>query len=407
MRFDQYPIQASIKEQLEQLGFKRPTDIQFKAISPILNGEDVFAIAQTGTGKTAAFVIPILSVLMRSSQKTKSPRCLVLAPTRELAHQITGVFQEIGKETGIRTTSVMGGVEQDGQIQRLLSGTDVIVATPGRVFDLRAQGFLSLDELQFLVLDEADRMLDLGFADDIKAIHKLSPKKNRQTLFFSATITKKIKALAYDLVRDAIRIQISPKNPVSKNVEHAFISVEMDDKRFFLENMIQEYPDYNFVVFVRTKVRCERVVAAMERVGIHSEALHGGKDQQDRFAILERFRNGENKILITTDVAARGIDIPGVDYVINYDIPDVEEQYVHRVGRTGRGDKNGQALSFCSPDERPLLEAIETYIGTDIEELEINKHEYKAILEDSEDLTYNWQKLIDQANAEDGTEDEW
>lgn len=407
MRFDEYPIQDLIKQQLAYLGFKRPTDIQHKAITPIMNGEDVFAIAQTGTGKTAAFVIPVLDALMKSKPKSKAPRCLVLAPTRELAHQITGVFHEIGKKTNIRIASVMGGVEQENQIQQLRNGVDVIVATPGRVFDLRSQGFLSLDALEFLVLDEADRMLDLGFAEDISAIHKLSPKKNRQTLFFSATITKKIKSLAYEVVREAIRIQISPKNPVSKNVEHAFISVEMDDKRFFLENMIQEYPDYKFVVFVRTKVRCERVVAAMERVGIHSEALHGGKEQSDRFAILDRFRNGENKVLITTDVAARGIDIPGVDYVINYDIPDVEEQYVHRIGRTGRGDKKGQALSFCSPDEKPLLDAIEAYIGSDIEELEINHNDYKTILQDSEDITYNWQKLLDQANEEDGKQDEW
>jgi ATP-dependent RNA helicase RhlE len=407
MRFDEYPIQDLIKQQLAYLGFKRPTDIQHKAITPIMNGEDVFAIAQTGTGKTAAFVIPVLNALMKSKPKSKAPRCLVLAPTRELAHQITGVFHEIGKKTSIRIASVMGGVEQENQIQQLRNGVDVIVATPGRVFDLRSQGFLSLDALEFLVLDEADRMLDLGFAEDISAIHKLSPKKNRQTLFFSATITKKIKSLAYEVVREAIRIQISPKNPVSKNVDHAFISVEMDDKRFFLENMIQEYPDYKFVVFVRTKVRCERVVAAMERVGIHSEALHGGKEQSDRFAILDRFRNGENKVLITTDVAARGIDIPGVDYVINYDIPDVEEQYVHRIGRTGRGDKKGQALSFCSPDEKPLLDAIEAYIGSDIEELEINHNDYKTILQDSEDITYNWQKLLDQANEEDGKKDEW
>jgi ATP-dependent RNA helicase RhlE len=301
----------------------------------------------------------------------------------------------------------MGGITQDDQINQLKKGVDIIIATPGRVFDLRSQGYLSLDYIQFLVLDEADRMLDLGFANDINAIHKLSPNKNRQTLFFSATITKKIKALAYDIVREAIRIQISPKNPVSRNVAHAYLAVSMDDKRFFLENMIKEYEDYKFVVFVRTKVRCERVVAAMERVGIHSEALHGGKEQVDRFAILERFRNNENKILITTDVAARGIDIPNVDVVINYDLPDQEEQYVHRVGRTGRGDKDGQAISFCSPEEKPLLEAIETYIGYPVEQLEIHEDDYKTILRDSEDLSYNWKKLLDEANEEDGTKDSW
>lgn len=407
MHFSDYPISKEIKEQLDLLGLKKPTDIQFKAITPILNGEDVFAIAQTGTGKTAAFAIPIIHILSKNNPKTKAPRCIVMAPTRELAEQITGVFETIGKNAQVRITCVMGGVDQDKQINQLKRGTDIIVATPGRVFDLRSQGFLSLDDIRFLVLDEADRMLDMGFAHDIKAIHSLSPKKHRQTLFFSATITKKIKALAYDIVRDAIRIQISPKNLVSKNVSHAYIQVEMDDKRFFLENMLKEYEELKFVVFVRTKVRSERVVAAMERVGIKTEALHGGIEQAERFAILARFRNNENRILITTDVAARGIDIPGVDYVINYDLPDMEEQYVHRVGRTGRGTKKGQAIAFCSPDEIPFLTAIETYIGEEIEQLEIDKFTYKTIIADSEDLSYNWKKLLDEANEEDGTSESW
>ena len=330
-----------------------------------------------------------------------------MAPTRELAEQIKQAFESIGKGSDIRITAILGGLEQDKQIKELKRGTDVVVATPGRVFDLRSQGHLSLDAIQFLVLDEADRMLDLGFAHDMKAIHKLSPQKNRQTLFFSATIDKKIKALAYDLVRDAIRIQISPKDPVAKNIEHGYIKVEMDDKRFFLENIVKEYEEFKYVVFVRTKVRCERVVAAMERVGIHSEALHGGIDQKERFQVLDRFRSGENKILITTDVAARGIDIQGVDYVINYDLPDQPEQYVHRIGRTGRGDKKGQALSFCSKEEEKILEEIELYLGYDIEEIEISKGDYSTILRDSEDITYNWQKLLDQANEEDGTNDKW
>lgn len=407
MRFSDYPISQEIKNQLEVLGYKKPTDIQFKAISPILNGEDVFGIAQTGTGKTAAFAIPIIHKLSTSKARSKSPRCIVMAPTRELAEQIKQAFESIGKGSDIRITAILGGLEQDKQIKELKRGTDVVVATPGRVFDLRSQGHLSLDAIQFLVLDEADRMLDLGFAHDMKAIHKLSPQKNRQTLFFSATIDKKIKALAYDLVRDAIRIQISPKDPVAKNIEHGYIKVEMDDKRFFLENIVKEYEEFKYVVFVRTKVRCERVVAAMERVGIHSEALHGGIDQKERFQVLDRFRSGENKILITTDVAARGIDIQGVDYVINYDLPDQPEQYVHRIGRTGRGDKKGQALSFCSKEEEKILEEIELYLGYDIEEIEISKGDYSTILRDSEDITYNWQKLLDQANEEDGTEDKW
>jgi len=232
------------------------------------------------------------------------------------------------------------------------------------------------------------------------------PKK-RQTLFFSATITKKIKTLAYTLVRDAIRIQISPQNPVAENIDHAVVMVEMDDKRFFLENVLKEYDENKFVVFARTKVRVERIVAAMERVGIKSEALHGGIEQKDRFVILDRFRSGENRVLITTDVAARGIDIPSIDYVINYDVPDNPENYVHRCGRCGRGNKRGQAISFCSKEEKPLLEAIEEYTGEDIEHYEMSLAEYKDVLKDTDDGSYDWKKLIEEANKEDGSFDEW
>lgn len=407
MRFSDYPISKELISQLDKLGFKRPTDIQFKAIQPILNGEDVFGIAQTGTGKTAAFVIPILDRLMRNKGTFKEPRCIIMVPTRELAEQIKQVFEEIGAQTKLRITAIVGGVSQNKQIKDLQNGVDILIATPGRVFDLRSQGYLSLDRIQFLVLDEADRMLDLGFAHDMKAIHKLSPKKNRQTLFFSATIDKKIKALAYDLVREAIRIQISPKDPVSKNIEHAFIRVEMDDKRFFLENILQEYPDLKYVVFVRTKVRCERVVAALKRVGIDSEPLHGGVEQNERFRILSDFKSGINNVLITTDVSARGIDIPGVDYVINYDLPTDSEQYVHRIGRTGRGINKGQALSFCSKEEENVIEEINNYLGYEIEELELSDNDYSTIIKDSEDISYDWKKLIDEANKEEGTNEYW
>jgi ATP-dependent RNA helicase RhlE len=241
---------------------------------------------------------------------------------------------------------------------------------------------------------------------DIQDVLKHLSRK-RQTLFFTATINKKIKSLAYDVVKDAIRIQISPKNPVARNVEHAIAFVEMDDKRFFLENILKEYEEKKFIVFIRTKVRVERVVAAMERVGIKTEALHGGIDQKERFAVLDRFRSGDNRVLITTDVAARGIDIPTMDYVINYDLPDDPENYVHRCGRTGRGMNKGQALSFCSDGERDLVTAIQEYTGEEIEHYEIDREDYDAILNDSDDPNYDWKKLIDKANKEDGTEDVW
>lgn len=249
-------------------------------------------------------------------------------------------------------------------------------------------------------------MLDLGFSKDIKDVLKRIPYK-RQTLFFTATIDKKIKSLAYDVVRNAIRIQIAPKNPVSKNVDHAVAFIEMDDKRFFLENILKEYETKKFIVFVRTKVRVERVVAAMERAGIETEALHGGIDQKERFAILERFRTGANRILITTDVAARGIDIPSMDYVINYDLPENPENYVHRCGRTGRGTNKGQALSFCSESERVLLGQIEEYTGEEIERYDLSEQDYREIMNDIDDPTYNWQKLIDQTNKEEGKDEVW
>ncbi|MFM6946983.1 MAG: DEAD/DEAH box helicase [Flavobacteriales bacterium] len=398
MKFEDYPIDQLLKDQLAVLGFKRPTDIQYRAIKHILDGEDVMAVAQTGTGKTAAFVIPVLHKLLKNRAKKNFKvgiRCIVLVPTRELAQQITVVFEQIGAQTKIKVVGLYGGVEQEAQISQLNKGAEVLIATPGRMFDLIAQGHLDVTTVHTLVLDEADLMLDLGFNKDIHDIKKKIPAKH-QTLFFTATINKKIKSLAYDVVRSAIRIQLSPQNPVSKNVHHAVAFIEMDDKRFFLENMIQEYPEARFLVFARTKVRVERIVKALERAGLKAEALHGGVAQNERFALLDRFRASENKVLITTDVAARGIDIPNMEYVINYDLPENPENYVHRCGRTGRGTALGQALSFCSQDEIVLLEAIEDYTGEEVLRYEISDGEYKAILFDAIDPNYNWQKLIQE-----------
>lgn len=407
MKFSDYQISGKIKEQLDVLGFKKPTDIQFKAIKPIMEGEDVLAIAQTGTGKTGAFAIPILDKLEKTTKRDyKGVRCLVMVPTRELAKQISLVFKDIGKNTSVKTFGLFGGVEQEQQIRTLNNGIDILVTTPGRMFDLISQGHIDISKLDYLVLDEADLMLDLGFLKDIQDVLKHIPKK-RQTLFFSATITKKIKTLAYSLVRDAIRIQIAPHNPVAGNIIHTVSFIDMDDKRFFLENILKEYPESKFIVFVRTQVRAGRVVEAMKRVGLQSEALHGGIEQKDRFAILDRFRNGENRILVTTDVAARGIDIPHVEYVVNYDIPDNPENYVHRCGRCGRGKAKGSAISFCSEEEKPLLVEIETYTGETIEQYTLSKEEYVAIIKETEEESYDWKKLIKEANKEDGTENEW
>ena len=400
MKFKDFPVEEKIKINIERMGCNRPTDIQYKVIFPVLKGEDVLAIAQTGTGKTASFVIPTVHFVSQGSSKKyqqKSPEVLVMVPTRELSEQIRDVYAEIAKGLDVKIMTLMGGVEQDAQIDQLKKGVDIVIATPGRMFDLVSQGYLKLDSIKTVVLDEADHKLDLGFIKDIRDLNKKLPH-NRQTLFFSATIDKDIKKIAYELVKNAIRIQVSPKNPVAKNIEHSVTNVEMDDKRFFLENLVKENDDKKMIAFVRTKVRAERVVKAMERVGIKSEALHGGVPQDERFHILERFKTGENMLLITTDVAARGIDVPGVHAVINYDLPEVPENYVHRVGRTGRGKDKGWAIAFCSEEEKPFLQAIEEYTGDAIPVYELSKGDYLSVIEDSEDITYNWQSLIEEDN---------
>lgn len=397
MKFEQYRISEELKRSLEELGFKRPTDIQYKAIPSILKGDDVLAIAQTGTGKTAAFAIPIIQLLQQQSRsRTKGEvKCLIMVPTRELAVQIGEVFKKLAKYTRVDIMGLFGGVEQEAQIAKLDKGVDVLIATPGRMFDLVSQGHLDLSHVQVLVLDEADHMLDLGFIRDIRDVLKHLPR-NHQTLFFSATIDEEIKDIAYSVVRNPIRIQISPEDPVSKNVSHSVAYVSMDDKRFFLERLVREFPENKILVFVRTKVRAERVAAAMERVNIKSLTMHGGKEQGDRLSVMDEFKKGEVKVLITTDVNARGIDIPDVEYVVNYDLPDEPENYVHRVGRTGRGVKKGQAVSFCSEEEKPVLEAIQAYLGKPITTMTINKDDYRETISFSEENPNdNWKKLIE------------
>lgn len=401
MKFEDYRISHQLKNNLDQMGFKRPTDIQFKCIPAIQKGEDLLAIAQTGTGKTAAFGIPLIDKIQLIKQKTKTHaiRGIIMVPTRELAVQITEVLHQLGRNTSVRTQVIYGGVEQDAQIDALIKGVDIIVTTPGRMFDLTSQGYIKLDKIEVLVLDEADHMLDLGFYKDIQDLIRFLPER-RQTLFFSATIDKKIKKLAYSLVRNAIRIQISPKDPVSKNVAHSIAYVEMDDKRFFLERLINENPDFKFLVFVRTKVRAERVKSAMARVDIISDTIHGDVEQSQREDVLEQFKSGSLKVLIATDVSSRGIDIPGIDFVVNYDLPDQPENYVHRVGRTGRGRAKGQALTFCSTEEKELLEGIEKYTSVPIEVAEINKADYQETVTFTEQGTDNWKALIEKDEAD-------
>jgi ATP-dependent RNA helicase RhlE len=396
MKFEQYSFSEEIKENLRNKGYKRPTDIQYKSIPPIMRGEDVLAVAQTGTGKTVAFALPVLHRLSnrRRGSDKHSLRCVVMVPTHELAIQVCGVFKELAAGTSVQVEGIYGGIDQDPQIEKLNSGVDVIVATPGRLFDLESQGHLSLNAVETLILDEADHMLELGFKHDMnQLITKLPPR--RQVLFFSATINKHVKDMAYSLVHKAVRIQISPNDPVAKNINHSVAFIEMDDKRFFLERIIRENPDSKILVFVRTKVRAERVMKALERVHLLSQTIHGDKDQNQRNQAMEQFFSGDNKVLIATDVSARGIDIPDVDIVINYDIPEETENYVHRVGRTGRGQKKGVAIAFCSVEEKERLAAIESFLDREIAQLDIEKGAYQETVIMSGVEETDWKALMD------------
>ena len=399
MKFSDYNFDPKVKRGLEKLGFRRPTDIQFKSIPNILKGEDLLAVAQTGTGKTAAFAIPIVDLIYEQKQKERRPtgaKCIVLVPTHELALQIEGVFQQITQFTTVKVMALIGGVDQSPQIAQLEKRVDIVVATPGRMFDLISQGHLPTHRIEILVLDEADYMLDLGFIKDIEDLIRKLPRR-RQTLFFSATINDKIKKIAYGIVRqNAIRIQLSPKDPVAKKIDHSVIFVDMDHKRFFLERVVKENPDTKILVFVRTKVRAERVSKAMTRAEISSITIHGDKDQETRTAMLDKFRNGEVPLLIATDITARGIDIPNVEIVVNYDLPVEAENYVHRVGRTGRANQKGHAYSFCAKEEKPVLNEIQSYLQKEIKVLRIEGSEYTDTLDVEKERKNDYKALIQE-----------
>lgn len=353
-----------------------------------MKGEDVLAIAQTGTGKTAAFAIPIINGIHSNkvSKRSSGVQCLVMVPTRELARQIGEVFNSLCKHTKVKPFAVYGGIEQDAQVEKLQSGLDVVIATPGRMFDLIRHKHLDLSHVETLVLDEADRMLELGFRGDVQMV-KQHLKRRHQTLFFSATINPEIKKLAYSQVhQNAIRIQISPEDPISKNVTHFVVFVEMDDKRFFLAEYLNQNPEGKFIIFVRTRVRAERVAKAMARINKSTVTLHGEKDQADREEVMNAFRSGKENILIATDVSARGIDIADVTHVVNYDLPVKPENYVHRIGRTGRGFNKGLAVSFCSSEERPQLDAIQKLINKKIDVIKVSQSARELITEPTPDL---------------------
>lgn len=372
MKFDKFAISSDIKENLIKLGYFRTTDIQFKTIPAILNGEDVLAVAQTGTGKTAAFAIPVIDRIhvSKTSKRSHGICCLVMVPTRELSKQVGEVFNQLSRHTKVSSFAIYGGVEQEAQAKQLAGGIDILIATPGRMFELIRRGIVDISNIEILVLDEADRMLDLGFIKDIEAVKSLL-RQRHQTLFFSATINPKIKRTAYSLIKaNALRIQVSPEQLVSRNVSHFVTKVDMDAKRHLLVNFLREHVDSKIIVFVRTQVRAERVLGHLAKNEVTAFGIHGGMPQQDRESSLESFRSAPAGVLIATDVSARGINVKGIQYVINYDLPDDPENYVHRVGRTGRGFDKGEAISFCSPEEREKLIAIEEMLQTKIDTLE-------------------------------------
>jgi ATP-dependent RNA helicase RhlE len=398
MKFEKFAIAEEIKDNLIANGFFRTTDIQYKTIPAILNGEDVLAIAQTGTGKTAAFAIPIINQIhsFKTSKRSRSLKCLVMVPTRELAKQIGEVFSKLARHTKASCYAIYGGVEQDPQVSQLEGGIDILIATPGRMFELIRRNHLDISGVSYLVLDEADRMLDLGFIDDIEQIKRMLMHRH-QTLFFSATINTKIKRLAYSQIRaNALRIQISPEGMVNKNITHSLAKVAMDEKRHLLANFIKDNADIKCIVFVRTQVRAQRVVDHLAKNGVEVNYIHGGMDQDERERNMAIFRNKKSGFLIATDVTARGIDLPNIKFVVNYDLPDDPENYVHRIGRTGRGFEKGEAISFCAPEETEKLKQIEAFLETKIT---LAKIDAKYLEEPMDNSTLSFAEMIEKEEA--------
>ena len=364
MTFKELHLINNIQQALVEIGHETPTPIQEQAIPEVLKGQDLVACAQTGTGKTGAFAIPIINYIHKivgGAKKTKKIRTLVVTPTRELAIQINESFDSYGRYTNIKTMVVYGGVNQNSQIDQLKSGVDVLVATPGRLLDLHKQGYIDLDHIHFLVLDEADLMLDMGFINDVKKIIKLTPD-NRQTLLFSATMPLPIRELADNILTRPKYISITPISSAADNVVQKVYFVEKEDKRKLLYHLISNESLKNILVFTRTKHGADKVVEALLKQGIEAAAIHGDKSQNIRQNVLESFKNHEISVLVATDVAARGIDIDNLPYVINFDLPNIPETYVHRIGRTGRAGNSGIAISFCAKDEVVYLRGIEKLI---------------------------------------------
>lgn len=379
MLFEDLSLSNSIQRAVHEEGYNSPTPIQEKAIPHILAGKDLVGCAQTGTGKTAAFAIPIIHNLHRivgSSKKQKQIRCLVVTPTRELAVQIGESFDTYGKYTNLRQLTIFGGVSQVPQVDQLKKGVDILIATPGRLLDLHKQGFIDFDHLHYLVLDESDLMLDMGFINDVRKIVKLVPT-NRQTLLFSATMPMAIRELADTFLNKPEYVSVTPISSTAEIIEQQVYFVDKSDKRALLYHLIRNENLSNVLVFVRTKHGADNVVKALKKHGVNAEAIHGDKSQTARQRVLDHFKNKEISVLVATDIAARGIDIESLPYVINFDLPNIPETYVHRIGRTGRAGNGGISISFCGKDEEPYWKDIQKLIKVNVKTIKDHPYPWK------------------------------
>ena len=372
MTFKELNIIEPILKALEEKGYTTPTPIQEKAIIPALTNRDILGLAQTGTGKTAAFSLPIIQQLYlnKVSGKKREIRALILTPTRELAIQINDSLNDYTQYTGLRHCVIYGGVKQKAQTDELKTGIDILVATPGRLLDLINQGFINLDSIRHFVLDEADRMLDMGFIHDIKRLLPKLPKE-KQTLFFSATMPSTIASLSRSILRDPLKVEVTPASSVIDTIKQYLYFVERQEKKDLLINLLKKDKKQSVLVFSRTKHGADKIARLLCKAGIGSEAIHGNKSQNARQRALNNFKSQKTRVLIATDIAARGIDVDQLELVINYDLPDVPETYVHRIGRTGRAGNSGTALTFCSAEENAMLNDIQKLTGKKLNQLSI------------------------------------
>jgi ATP-dependent RNA helicase RhlE len=372
MTFSELNLDKRLLDALSELNYNQPTPIQEQSIPHLLNGRDLFGCAQTGTGKTAAFALPILQHLEpeETPKGKRKIRCLVLAPTRELASQIHQSFKEYGKYSKVRAAVIFGGVNQNKQVNQLMAGVDVLVATPGRLLDLMNQGFISLQHVTHFVLDEADRMLDMGFIHDIKRIIPKLPKE-KQSIFFSATVAPSIMQLASTILYDPENVRVTPVSSTVEIIQQEVYFVEKEHKRNFLKEIIKKEKIDHAIVFTRTKHGADRVAKELTRSGFTAAAIHGDKSQNARERALQGFKDHTIGFLIATDIASRGIDIDQLSHVINFELPEVSETYVHRIGRTGRAGASGKAISLCMQDEKKYLKSIEKLIDLKIPVKEI------------------------------------